>query len=51
MVKVKQLGPGKGFGELSLLKNKSRTATAVCETSVLLAILNKTAYDEILADL
>ena len=51
MIMVKELGPGKGFGEFSLIKNKPRAATAVCQSGILLAVLNKQAYHEILADI
>jgi CRP-like cAMP-binding protein len=47
--KIKVLKAGEAFGELSLMENKPRAATVICEQECHLAILEKQYFDKILS--
>lgn len=49
LFKIKNLKAGESFGELSLLDNKPRAATVICEQECHLAILEKQYFDKILS--
>lgn len=46
---VKQVGKGESFGELALINNKPRAATAKCKTDTILASLDKESYSKVMA--
>lgn len=48
---VKTLYSGSSFGELALLDNKPRAATIKCKEDCYFAVLNKSAFDNILSNL
>ena len=48
--KIKVLKAGEAFGELSLMENKPRAATVICEQECHLAILEKQYFDRILSE-
>lgn len=43
--KVSVLRDGSHFGEFALLHNKPRSATIICETDTLLAVVDKATYE------
>ena len=49
MNKIKVLKDGEAFGELSLMDNKPRAATVICEQDCHLAILEKQFFDKVLS--
>lgn len=48
-IKVKVLKGGESFGELSLLDNRPRAASVICEQECHLAVLEKQYFDKILS--
>ena len=48
--KIKVLKAGEAFGELSLMENKPRAASVICEQECHLAILEKQYFDKILSN-
>lgn len=48
-IKVKVLRGGESFGELSLLDNRPRAASVICEQECHLAVLEKQYFDKILS--
>lgn len=47
-ITIAQLHNGSAFGELALLENKKRSATIICNTKCVFAILDKHNYQRIL---
>lgn len=45
---VATFGPGKSFGELSLISEKPRAATITCESPTILAVLSKHDFKKVL---